>query len=314
MSLRDDRLPRNRVPQGPFILMINGYSENVYGTTKMKQRQRVAWVFAAFLLLVGSFRPIGAQQEDLIDSVIHRMAQEEHGGVFDAGHLLKPGGIRELETLARQWEGRGRRLWIVTVPAEVSPNAAAERIYGGLSLGERDVLIVLAPRSVYAKTEALKGERETLIRLAEESRRAFSTYRAKGLAEYASRIERRIEERRRGQARDRFDLIAGFLFGVTAGLVVIAVVRKRRREARARAYEARLAEATDILGEAAVEYDLGVSREQSDRVAELGARLEAARSATRRDDTTELDALVRDARALLEELRRARAEQAGETS
>jgi hypothetical protein len=295
--------------------MINGYSENVYGTTTMKQRQRVAWAFAAFLLLlVGSFRPIGAQQEDLVGSLIQRMAREEHGGVFDAGHLLKPGGVRELETLARQWEGRGRRLWIVTVPAEVSPDTAAERIYGSLNLGERDVLIVLSPRRVYAKTAALEGERETLTRLAEESRRAFNAYRAKGLAEYASRIERRIEERRRRQARDRFDLIAGFLFGVTAGLVVIVVVRKRRREARERAYEARLAEATDILGEAAVEYDLGVSREQSDRVAELGARLEAARSATRRDDTTELDALVRDARALLEELRRARASQSGETS
>lgn len=281
----------------------------------MKQRQRVAWVFTAFLLLLmGSLRPAGAQQKDLVGSLIQRMAPEEHGGVFDAGHLLKPGGIRELETLARQWEGRGRRLWIVTVPAEVSPDSAAEQIYGSLNLGERDVLIVLSPRRVYAKTAALEGERETLTRMAEESRRAFNTYRAKGLAEYASRIETRIEERRRGQARNRSDLIAGFLFGVTAGLVVIVVVRKRRREARARAYEARLAEATDILGEAAVEYDLGASREQSDRVAELGARLEAARSAARRDDTTELDALVRDARALLEELRRARAAQASPES
>jgi hypothetical protein len=280
----------------------------------MKQRQRVGWVFAAFLLFVGGLRPLGAQQEELVDSVIHRMAQEEHGGVFDAGHLLKPGGIRELETLARQWEGRGRRLWIVTVPAEVSPNAAGDRIYGGLSLGKRDVLIVLAPRSVYAKTEALKGERETLIRLAEESRRAFNTYRAKGLAEYASRIESRIEERRRGQAGRRSGLMAGFLLGVTAGLIAIAVVRKRRREARERAYEARLAEATDILGEAAVEYDLGVSREQSDRLAELSARLEAARGAPHRDDTTEVDALVRDARALLDELRRARAAQASPES
>jgi hypothetical protein len=281
----------------------------------MKQRQRVAWAFAAFLLLlVGSFRPIGAQQEDLVGSLIQRMAQAEHGGVFDAGHLLKPGGVRELETLARQWEGRGRRLWIVTVPAEVSPDTAAEQIYGSLNLGERDVLIVLSPRRVYAKTAALEGERETLTRLAEESRRAFNTYRAKGLAEYASRIERRIEERRGGQARRRSGVMAGFLLGLTAGLVAIAVVRKRRKVARERAYEARLAEATDILGEAAVEYDLGASREQSDRLAELSARLEAARSAPRRDDTTEMDALVRDARALLEELRRARAAQAGPES
>jgi hypothetical protein len=238
------------------------------------------------------------------------MARQEHGGVFDAGHLLKPGGVRELEALARQWEGRGRRLWIVTVPAEVSPDAAAERIYPSLNLGERDVLIVLSPRRVYAKTAALEGEQETLTRLAEESRRAFNAYRAKGLAEYAGRIEARIVDRRREQGRRRAGTLMGLVLGLVVGTVAIAMFRKRQREARERAYEARLAEATDVLGEAAVEYDLGASREQSDRVAALGARLEAARSAPRRDDTAELDALIREARVLLEELRRARAGQA----
>jgi hypothetical protein len=288
------------------------FPENVYGRAAMKQRQRVTVaVWAMLVLWVSALCPALAQQEDLVGTLIPQMAREEHGGVFDAGHLLKPGGVRELEALARQWEGRGRRLWIVTVLAEVSPDAAVERIYGSLNLGERDVLIVLSPRRVAAKTTALPGERETLTRLAQESRRAFNTYRAKGLAEYANRIEARILERQRARARWRAGMLTGLVLGLLVGTVVIAMARKWKREARERAYAARLAEATDILGEAAVEYDLGASREQSDQVAALGARLEAARSATRRDDTTELDALIREARALLEELRRARAEQSG---
>jgi hypothetical protein len=283
--------------------------------TAMQTRFRSTRALGAFfILLLISLGPVRAQQEDLVGALIHRMAQAEHGGVFDAAHLLKPGGVRELEALARQWEARGRRLWIVTVPADVTPDAAAERISPSLNLGERDVLIVLGPRRVYAKTTALEGERATLTRLAEESRRAFNAYRAKGLAEYAGRIEARIIERRREQARRRLSLLVGLFLGLVAGTVAISLARKKQREARERAYEARLAEATDILGQVAVEYDLEASREQSDQLAALSARLEAARGDPRRDDTRELDVLIREARVLLEQLRRARAERAGEAS
>jgi hypothetical protein len=299
----------------PLICMKRKYPEDRNRVANMQRQYHSARALGALLiLLVSSLSAIYAQQADLVGALIHRMAQEEHGGVFDAGHLLKPGGVRELEALARQWEGRGRRLWIVTVPAGETPDAAAERISPSLNLGDRDVLIVLGPRRVYAKTAALEGERATLTRLAEESRRAFNAYRAKGLAEYAGRIEARIIERRRERARRRFSLLAGLVLGLMAGTVALALARKKQREARERAYAARLTEATDILGEAAVEYDLGASREQSDRLAELGARLEAARQAPRREDTTELDALVREARSLLEELRRNRAGQADRES
>jgi len=175
------------------------------------------------------------------------------------------------------------------------------------------VLIVLSPRRVYAKTLALPGERATLSRLAEESRRGFNANYAQGLAEYAGRIEDRIEARRRGARRLRTGTMIGFVLGLAVGTVLLARSRQIRREAMERAYATRLQEATDLLSEAAVEYDLGATREQNDRLAALSDRLESARRASDRSSTTELDGIIAEARALLDELRNARAN-AGEAT
>src|SRR5262249_55270837 len=138
---------------GPLVCMESGYPEDRNRMVDMQRQYRSARALGSLLfLLVSSLSAIYAQQDDLVGALIQRMAREEHGGVVDAGHLLRPGGVRELEALARQWEGRGRRLWIVTVPAGETPDAAAERISPSLNLGDRDVLIVLGPRRVYAKT------------------------------------------------------------------------------------------------------------------------------------------------------------------
>jgi hypothetical protein len=272
-------------------------------------RDLLAWKLSWF----GITMPAAAQTSEGQSGLIRTMASEQHGGVFDNAGLLKPGGKRDLVALTRQWEARGKRLWIVTVPATESPDAAAEAIYGSLSMGERDVLIVLSPRRVYAKTLALPGERATLSRLAEESRRGFNANYAQGLAEYAGRIEDRIEARRRGARRLRTGTMIGFVLGLAVGTVLLARSRQLRREAMERAYATRLQEATDLLSEAAVEYDLGATREQNDRLAALSDRLESARRASDRSSTTELDGIIAEARALLDELRNARANAGEET-
>src|SRR5262249_15150973 len=85
---------------GPLVCMESGYPEDRNRMVDMQRQYRSARALGSLLfLLVSSLSAIYAQQDDLVGALIQRMAREEHGGVFDAGHLLRPGGVRELEAL-----------------------------------------------------------------------------------------------------------------------------------------------------------------------------------------------------------------------
>jgi len=255
---------------------------------------RSAALFVAGLALVAGAGRLSAQGADPVPAMQRQLAREAHGGVFDFGRLLKPGAVRELQALARDFEGGGLRLWVVTVPADVQVHVA-ERLYASLSMTENDLLIVFNGRQAYGRTDALKGDPQAFKDALQQSRGDFSVYWGKGLGTFATILRARIEERRGMQSSSPTAFAGqpgspalpanreppGLTWGVGAAAVALVVLawiplHRRQLEARAKAqYEEHLATARQLFtryGERVVE---NASKEEDARFVDFSKRLEA---------------------------------------
>jgi hypothetical protein len=153
------------------------------------------------LLLLGlGIGPAGAQAE-LVQRVEDSLRAGKEQPVHDLGKLLKPGGVRELELLAREFRAGGLTVRFVTLPKKsADPAALAETVYRDLKYGPGDLLVVFDGSRVYGKSLALQGEPEAFRQAAADARPGFRLYYAKGLALFAQSLRDRIQARRTAAA------------------------------------------------------------------------------------------------------------------
>src|SRR5947209_459802 len=146
--------------------------------------KRANWIITAVLLTCS----LAFGQEVLVNQIETALASRQ-GGVYDLGHLLKPGGIRELQQKVAQLQGSGGRIYIVTVPrSSTNVPAAAETVYRDLNMGADEVLILFDGKQVYGKSLALKGDPQAFQEAFREAQPGFRLYYAKGLAQFAQAI------------------------------------------------------------------------------------------------------------------------------
>jgi hypothetical protein len=264
------------------------------------------------LFFIVGFSVIGASsvqaQEELskrfesIEDIQHFLAHKDSGGIFDFGHYLKGGGIRELRDLCQSFDREGFRLWIITVPKSM-PVHVAERIYGNMNYDENDILIVFKPGRIYGKTLALKGEAEKFREFAEKSRKAFKRYFAYGLKNYAELIKNRIQERRKEviTARARKGAIlkaTGIIlgFGVIGGIVgFIFLVPMRRKKIYRKQVEA----ASSLLGEISM---MDIREGFEDKFLELSGELDQYRTSENYRFTERVEKLMEELKALRKQM------------
>src|SRR6266849_2251919 len=122
----------------------------------MMIRRRHGLIAALLLLLLCG---LAYGQAALVSQVEDALRAGKGGAVYDLGHLLKPGGVRELQQKADQLRAGGLNVYFVTVPrgSTIVP-ALVETVYQDLNMGPEDLLIVFDGRQVYGKTLALKGD------------------------------------------------------------------------------------------------------------------------------------------------------------
>src|SRR5690242_10302996 len=102
-------------------------------SSQHRDRSLPWWLAAVMLLLTAApllAAPTVPAQD--VETVARALSSAQNGGVFDLSHLLKPGGIGELQDLSQQVAAKGRRVWFVTVPPEDSSQTMAEEAYGRL--------------------------------------------------------------------------------------------------------------------------------------------------------------------------------------
>jgi uncharacterized membrane protein YgcG len=199
----------------------------------------------AALLLVCS---LAHGQEALVDQIESALKARTGGGVYDIGHLLKPGGVRELEQKVAQLQASGGHIYIVTVPRNsTNVSAMAEAIYRDLNMGPDAVLILFDGKQVYGKSLALKGNPQAFQEAFREAQPAFRLYYAKGLAQFAQAIVDRINQRQQGEAAQEQAAARSrnLLWAIGLGVVLLIVgavtyPRVKQRVAVRQAYDARL--------------------------------------------------------------------------
>src|SRR2546427_6540231 len=100
------------------------------------QLRRSMTIVGVLLLFICLHAPVtAAAPQARVEELASALASEPHGGVLDSAHLLKPGGIRELQDLARQFEAKGRRGWFVTLPKGEDAQQGAAALYSRLGVG-----------------------------------------------------------------------------------------------------------------------------------------------------------------------------------
>jgi uncharacterized membrane protein YgcG len=197
------------------------------------------------LLLIGS---AAFGQEALVGQIESALKAQPGGGVYDIGHLLKPGGVRELEQTVTQLQSSGGQIYIVTVPrGSTDVQSMAETVYRDLNMGADAVLILFDGQRVYGKSLALKGNPQAFQEALQEAKPGFRLYYAKGLAQFAQAIVDRINQRQQGEAAQqqaetrRGNLTWAIVLGAALLIVAaIALPRVRQRVAIRQAYDARL--------------------------------------------------------------------------
>src|SRR6266571_1978464 len=158
--------------------------------------RRGGWIITALLLVCS----LAFGQEALVHQIEHALAARHGGGVYDLGHLLKPGGIKELQQRVEQLQAGGVSVFIVTVPKDTgNVPQLGEAIYRDLNMTADEVLIVFDGKQVYGKSLALQGEPQAFQETLKEAQPAFHLYYAKGLAQFAQSIADRINQRREGE-------------------------------------------------------------------------------------------------------------------
>ncbi len=163
--------------------------------TSGAQRRLGLLTMAAVLLGVQIALPARAQDTSvtLLRQVESALRQENAGPVHDLGHLLKPGGVRELAAQADRFKRDGVNVYYVTVPkGSVDVDRLAETVYRDLNGQPSDMLIVFDGQRVYGKTLALKGHREAFDQALEAARPGFRKYYAKGLAMFAEALRDQV--------------------------------------------------------------------------------------------------------------------------
>jgi uncharacterized membrane protein YgcG len=216
----------------------------------MSMMRRVGCI-AAVLLLTCS---LALGQEALVTQIESALASRQ-SGVYDLGHLLKPGGVRELQQKLAQLQGSGGRIYIMTIPRDsTNVQALAETVYRDLNMGPDEVLILFDGRRVYGKSLALKGNPQAFQEAFREAQPGFRLYYAKGLAQFAQAIVDRINQRQQGQTAEEqaaarrtnilwaVGLLVAFLIGAA-----VAFPRVKQRVAVRQAYDARLHSAEQVF-------------------------------------------------------------------
>src|SRR5438445_3748616 len=123
---------------------------------QLAMMMRRGYGFIAALLLICS---MAFGQTALVNQVEDALRAGRGGAVYDLGHLLKPGGVRELQQKADQLRAGGVNVYFVTVPkGSTNASALAETVYQDLNMGTDDLLIVFVGRQVYVKSLALQGD------------------------------------------------------------------------------------------------------------------------------------------------------------
>src|SRR5260370_20857275 len=164
----------------------------------MSVRQRYKFIPTLLLVLICG---LAYGQAALVSQVENALRAGKGGAVYDLGHLLKPGGVRELQQKAEQLRAGGVNVYFVTVPkGSTNASALAETVYQDLNMGTDDLLIVFDGRQVYGKSLALQGAPQVFRVAFHAARPGFQLYYAKGLAQFAQAVANRINQRRGGEA------------------------------------------------------------------------------------------------------------------
>jgi uncharacterized membrane protein YgcG len=215
-------------------------------------RPRHALIAALLFLL---FCPLAFGQAALVSQVEDALRAGKGGAVYDLGHLLKPGGVRELQQKADQLRASGVNVYFVTVPkGSTNASALAETVYRDLNMGADDLLIVFDGRQVYGKSLALQGEPRAFRDAVQQARPGFQLYYAKGLAQFAQAVADRINQRRGAEAAEqdaavrRGNLIWAAIVGVILLVIgIVAFSRVKQGIVARRAYDQRLRKAEEVF-------------------------------------------------------------------
>jgi len=258
--------------------------------------------FAAALLLICG---VAFGQAALVSQVEDALRAGKGGAVSDLGHLLKPGGVQELQQKAEQLRAQGINVYFVTVPrGSTNVPALAETVYQDLKMGPDDLLIVFDGRQVYGKTLALQSEPQAFRDALQAARPGFRMYYAKGLALYAQAIADRVNQQRGAEAAQEQESVRrkNLIWMAVVGVIVLVLVlatysRVRQGVVARRGYSQRLQEAEAIYDRITINMPGAAPAAVTSEWANLDERLRRGRE--HRDTTTEnLDELIADLRKL----------------
>ena len=261
---------------------------------------RRGYGFIAALLLICS---MAFGQAELVSQVEDALRAGRGGAVSDLGHLLKPGGVRELQQKADQLRAGGLNVYFVTVPrGSTNVPALVETVYQDLNMSPEDLLIVFDGRQVYGKTLALKGDSQAFRDAFQHARAGFRLYYAKGLAQYAQAVADRINQRRGAEAAaeqaavQRGNLIwAAIVAVVVLVLAIAAYPRVKQGVVARREYNRRLREADEIFDRITITMPGAAPEAVNSEWARLDERLRRGRE--HKDATpADLDQLIADLR------------------
>jgi uncharacterized membrane protein YgcG len=268
----------------------------------MSVRQRYKFIPALLSLLICG---LAFGQAALVSQVEGALRAGKGGAVYDLGHLLKPGGVRELQQKADQLRAGGVNVYFVTVPkGSTNASALAETVYRDLNMGTDDLLLVFDGQQVYGKSLALQGDPQAFRDAFQAARPGFRLYYAKGLAQFAQAVADRINQRRGAEAAEqdaavrRGDLIWAAIVGVILLVIGIAAFsRVKQRIVARRAYDQRLRTAEEVFDRITINLPGAAPEAVNSEWARLDERLRQGRE--HRDTTTaDLDQLIADLRRL----------------
>lgn len=241
--------------------------------------------------------------------------------VHDFGHLLKPGGVREMERAAADLRNDHINVYFVTVPrGSMNVDGMAERVYRDLNGSPEDMLVMFDGNRVYGKTLALKGNPRAFSDAFNESRPGFRAYYAKGLVQFAQALRRRIDQRRKrgdagepeeaapvaAQPQPSFPWAAVGGVAVAIGVGAVALRQASHVNAHRARYRDELAKAEQAYREAT----LAMPDPAPAELASAWRRLDEKLERCRRDRNASL-AQVMDLRSDLEEFDRRVRREAG---
>lgn len=162
------------------------------------------------LLLAGTAPAVPAND---LDEAVSWLAVRE-GGLVDLRPSAPAATSRAVMDMVDASRAKGRKVWMLILPAEDDLSAALSNAAGRLAPGPRDMVIVASRAGVMARVPALAGHPSAIDAAFESSRRQLAADLGEGLVIFVKNIEQAQSDRQR---------MVRLLLGVVA-LIFVAIL------------------------------------------------------------------------------------------